>query len=73
MSVYTNDEMKVAHEATVQVLKNRFGPTIEEPQFVYVAPEAYTMGDEMEGFNESLDMNEMEDIFAGGLDSILNI
>jgi replicative DNA helicase len=50
-SVYTDEQMKQAKEAKVQVLKNRSGRTHEEPLVVFADPEAYVFGDFVSNFN----------------------
>lgn len=67
-TIYTNDEMKEAKEATVQLLKNRNGRTIEDPISVYADGETYIFGDDMEGFSEVISTGEMEELFESGLD-----
>lgn len=66
ISVFTSDEMKMAKEASVQLLKNRFGPTVEDPQTVYAEPQAYTIGDELAGFADTIELEELEDVFGSG-------
>jgi replicative DNA helicase len=68
MMIYTNEEMKESKEATVQILKNRNGRTIDEPLSVYADGETYVFGDEMEGFSSIISTGEMDDIFSGGMD-----
>lgn len=68
VTIYTNDEMKESKEATVQLLKNRNGRTVEDPISVYADGETYVFGDEMEGFSDVISMTEMEDIFESNLD-----
>ena len=68
MTIYTNEEMKGSKEATVQILKNRNGRTIDEPLSVYADGETYVFGDEMEGFSSVISTGEMDDIFSGGMD-----
>ena len=68
MFIYTNEEMKESKEATVQILKNRNGRTIDEPLSVYADGETYVFGDEMEGFTSVISTSEMDDIFSVGMD-----
>ena len=65
LMVYTDDNMKMAKEASVQLLKNRSGVTAPDPISIFVDPEAYVAGEEMEGFNDMINMNELEDVFGG--------
>lgn len=64
-STYTDDELKQSKELKMQLLKNRSGPTIYEPITVFVEPDAYVVGEEMEGFSETLDTNDLDDVFGG--------
>ena len=66
LSVFVTEEMKMSKEAIVMLLKNRFGPCTPDPVVVYAEPAAYTIGSEMEGFQESIEVDELESIFDGG-------
>lgn len=57
-SVYLNEELKQSQEIKMQILKNRSGPTLYEPTTVFFNPEAYVIGDELEGFNDNIDLGE---------------
>lgn len=67
-SVYTNEDLKQSKEATVQVLKNRSGATLWEPTPIFVDPEAYIAGDELEGFDEMLSTDDFDSVFGGDSD-----
>lgn len=66
LMVYTNEDMKMSKEASLQLLKNRNGPTIEEPNIIFVDPEAYVAGEEMEGFSEMLSADDFDSVFGEG-------
>lgn len=70
ISLYSNDKLKQSQELKMQLLKNRSGPTIYEPITVFWNPEAVVVGDELEGFNDSIDLGEegFDEAFGGGLD-----
>lgn len=68
LTIYTNDDMKETKEATLQLLKNRNGRTIEDPISVYADGETYVFGDEMEGFSDVISMGDMDDIFGSDMD-----
>lgn len=71
ITIFTNPEMKEAKEATVQLLKNRNGITIEDPISVYADGETYCFGDEDEGFNASISSGDMDELFdSNDLDSL---
>ena len=64
--IFMSDEMKLAKEASVQLLKNREGITEEDPQVIYCEPAVHAIGDVMGNFNEALSMSELDDVFGGG-------
>lgn len=68
VSVFTTAEMKLSKEATVQLLKNRNGATVDEPQSIFVEPAAYFIGEEMDGFSDVISMTELEDVFGSSGD-----
>jgi replicative DNA helicase len=45
LSIYTDDKLKKDHEAVIQLLKNRFGETIEEGVRILAHPEFSYVGD----------------------------
>jgi hypothetical protein len=45
LALYTDDELKKKSHAKIQLLKNRFGETIEEGADVLCLPEIYYLGD----------------------------
>lgn len=45
MTLFSNDELKASGQIQVQLLKNRFGPTMLEPQTVNIRPEYFMIGD----------------------------
>lgn len=69
-SIYTNEDLKVAKEATMQILKNRTGATMVDPCSIFVDPVNYVAGEEVEGFNEMINMEELGDLFSGGSDML---
>jgi len=46
ITTYTDENMKITKEAQVQLLKNRHGATMNDPERVFADPEAYVYGDE---------------------------
>lgn len=44
ITLFSSDESKASGEISIQVLKNRYGPTMLEPQTVIVRPEYYMIG-----------------------------
>ena len=64
--VFTDDAMKTAKEASVQLLKNRNGVTAPDPINIFVDPESYVAGEEMEGFSDMLNMGDLENVFGSG-------
>lgn len=62
-SVYTSEDLKQSKECTVQILKNRSGPTMYEPLSVFADPEPYVIGDDMEGFDDFISTDSFGDIF----------
>lgn len=67
-SIYTNEDLKVAKEATMQILKNRTGATMIDPCSIFVDPVNYVAGEEVEGFNEMINVEELGDLFGEGGD-----
>jgi hypothetical protein len=53
-TTYTSENMKTVKEAQVQLLKNRHGATLCEPERVHADPEAYVYGEEFESFGQTL-------------------
>lgn len=51
ITIYTNDEMRLAKEATIQVIKNRHGPVVFTPMSVLADGESYNFGEEITGFS----------------------
>ena len=47
VTLFTTDLMKVNKEISVQVLKNRNGRTLYDPEIVYVDPEVYLFGEDV--------------------------
>ena len=45
IALWTNDELKLAKEVMVSILKNRGGATLFDPISVYADGEAYVIGD----------------------------
>jgi len=48
ISVYLSDSLKASGQAQIQILKNRYGETMLEPQTTQIRPEYYLVGD---GYN----------------------
>ncbi len=63
-SIFTNENMKESKEAKVQCLKNRTGLTVMDPVVIFVDPVCYTFGDVGSGFNDSLSVESLDDIFS---------
>ena len=61
ISLYSNEESKASGEVSVQVLKNRYGPVMLEPQTTTVKPEYYLVGN---GYNASA--QQVDAIFEDG-------
>lgn len=74
MTVFTDENMKMSKEAVVSLLKNRNGPTFEDTISIFVDPEAYVAGEEMEGFSDMMSMGDLEDVFGAGgsIDDLFN-
>ncbi len=67
-SIFTDENMKTSKEAKVQCLKNRTGLTVMDPIVVFVDPVCYTFGEVGSGFNDSLSVDSLDDIFASSFD-----
>jgi len=67
-SIFTDENMKESKEAKVQCLKNRTGMTVMDPVVIFVDPVCYTFGDVGEGFNDSLSVDSLTDIFSSEFD-----
>lgn len=65
MSVYTDENLKESKEAKVQLLKNRTGAVIVEPQTVFVDPVMNVFGDEVDGFDTMLGADDFDQVFGG--------
>lgn len=61
ISLYSNEESKASGEVSVQVLKNRYGPVMLEPQTTTVKPEYYLVGN---GYNTNA--QQVDAIFEDG-------
>jgi hypothetical protein len=74
-TTYTSERMKTAQEAQVQLLKNRGGETMWEPEKVYADPEKYIFGEELESFGQSITVtisqNNLMD-FMSAMDTVTN-
>lgn len=57
LTTFTNEEMKGRNAAQVQILKNRNGSTMYDPETVYVQGDAYVYKDEIEGANTTFGGN----------------
>lgn len=66
ISTFTTEEMKLAKEASCQLLKSRYGQTIYEPINVYADPVYYKFGEETQN---DLSGENMDSMF----DSLMNI
>lgn len=54
LTTFTTPDMKMAKEITMQILKNRNGECVWEPQTIFADPEAYVVGDaSAQGFGGS--------------------
>jgi replicative DNA helicase len=65
LTTFTTEEMKMSKEATMQVLKNRNGRTAEEPMSVFVDPEIYVAGEEVEGRTDMVTIDDFLSVFEG--------
>lgn len=65
LTTFTTEEMKMSKEATMQVLKNRNGKTAEEPMSVFVDPEIYVAGEEVEGRTDMVTIDDFLSVFEG--------
>lgn len=61
IALFSNEESKASGEISVQILKNRFGPVMLEPQTTTVKPEYYLVGN---GYNASA--QQVDAIFEDG-------
>lgn len=57
LTTFTNEEMKGRNAAQVQILKNRNGSTMYDPETVYAQGDAYVYKDEIEGANDTFGGN----------------
>lgn len=74
ITVYTTEEMKMSKEASVQILKNRNGSTLYEPEVVFVEPEAYVFGEEVDAFSNpsaSIGGDNLGDLFDDDLGGLI--
>lgn len=63
-SIYTNENLKQSKEASMQILKNRSGPTMYDPLSVFADPEPYVVGESVEGFSDTIDENDFDSVFG---------
>lgn len=70
-SIFTDENMKESKEAKVQCLKNRTGLTVMDPVVVFVDPVCYTFGDVGSGYNDTLSVESLDDIFSSEFDDSL--
>lgn len=68
VSIFTDEDMKLAKEAVACLLKNRYGATIADTISVYADPESQVVGEEMEGFSTVMNMDELDSAFSGDFD-----
>lgn len=66
-TTYTSENMKIVKEAQVQLLKNRNGATMWEPEKVFADPEAYVYGDDFDSFGQALGGNISQNSLADAL------
>ena len=63
ITTYTSENMKIVKEAQVQLLKNRYGATMTDPEKVFAKPEAYVYGEESgnlgQGFSGYMPQNSL--------------
>jgi replicative DNA helicase len=52
LTTFTTENMKITQEAQVQLLKNRHGATMPDPEKVFARPEAYVYGDDPESYRQ---------------------
>lgn len=67
-SIYTSEDLKLAKEALVQIHKNRTGAVMIDPVSIYVDPVVYVAGEELEGFSEMINTDELGELFEGNMD-----
>lgn len=61
ITLFSNDELKASGQIQVQLLKNRFGPTMIEPQTVVVRPEYCNIGNGI-----SMNPKNVDAVFSDG-------
>lgn len=66
MTIFTDEQLKLANEAHVQLLKNRNGVTMNEPTSLFADFRAYVVGDDMQGFSDTMSMDDLESVFDSG-------
>lgn len=66
LSIFTDDDLKGAKEATACLLKNRNGAPLGNTVSLYADFESYTVGDEMAGFNDVMTTTDVESVFDSG-------
>jgi len=65
-SIYTNENLKQSKEAKVQILKNRSGPTLYDPTSIFADPVPYVVGEDVEGFSETIAESDFDSVFDDG-------
>ena len=66
MTIFTDEQLKLANEARIQLLKNRNGVTMTEPASLFADFRAYVIGDDMQGFSDTMSMDDLESVFDSG-------
>lgn len=71
MFIYSDENMKATKEAKVFLAKNRSGATTFDPILINVEAESYVIGDDMNGFNTSIEYNILDSFDDSNIDNIL--
>lgn len=66
MTIFTDEQLKMANEAKIQLLKNRNGVTMTESASLFADFRAYVIGDDMQGFQDTMSMDDLESVFDSG-------
>jgi len=64
-SIYTSEDMKLAKEALVSLIKSRYSQTIYEPVLVFADPVCYKIGEESQATLDGQDIDAVFDSLLG--------
>lgn len=62
LSIYTDENLKLAKEANMCLLKNRYGPVIVDPVAIKFDPEMYNVGSEDADQKIMMSSDELSDL-----------